>query len=472
MSHELRTPLVAILGYAELIRSSAPGTEERQRADVVYKNGSHLLSLLNEILDLSKIEADKMTVEPGEVSLRELFSDVDRLFHLRADEKGIGLTVRSEGPIPVVVRTDGTRLRQILLNLAANAIKFTPRGKVEIAARYEPGVGRLVVDVVDTGIGLTDEQRARIFAPFVQADATTARRFGGTGLGLHLSRQLARLLGGDIAVVSRPGEGSRFTVSIDAPALGDERFVVAPAAVERPLEAQTRPVLAGMRVLLAEDNLDNQRLLAFQLEGAGARVDCAADGQRVLDLVEDRGRTGAGYDVILMDVQMPGLDGLEATRLLRQRGYAGAIVALTAHALAEEKERTLAAGCDECLTKPITREALVRAVETRRLPVASDIETLDDSGQASFEEIRAGFLRGLDASVRSLRDAAAREDFAEVERVAHKLRGAGGSFGFPEITRAGAELEAAACSRAHLGPGIELLERACDEASRAIAAKA
>jgi signal transduction histidine kinase/CheY-like chemotaxis protein/HPt (histidine-containing phosphotransfer) domain-containing protein len=476
VSHELRTPLVSILGYADLLRSSAPGPEERDRSEVIHRNAKHLLALLNQVLDLSKVEAGRMTAEDRETNLRDLFEDIEQTFFLPAQEKGLGFEIRGEGAIPLYVRTDGTRLRQIVLNLTANAIKFTQQGKVQVVPSYEAASERLAVRIIDTGIGMTEGVRAQIFAPFAQADASIARQFGGTGLGLHLSRELARLLGGDVDVESSPDAGSTFTAWIRAAAAGAATCSIAPKTASAPRRQASRPLeLHGMSILLAEDNADNQRLLSLQLAAAGAHVDVASDGEQVLELVA---RAGAPYDVILMDVQMPRLDGLEATRRLRASGYGGAVVALSAHVFAEERERMIAAGCDDCLGKPITRDDLVLAVRARRAPATAAIApdaTTDDSIPAGAEEedvaemlavLREDFVRGLTATLVRLREAASRSDVTEIAYVAHQLRGAGGSFGFPEITRAGAQLEDSARGGRAIDAALAALERACDTAQQ------
>lgn len=356
MSHEIRTPMTAILGYAELLHDEgdmgkAP-TKRVEALRAVQRNADHLLSLINDILDLSKIDAGKLTVDPAPCDPASVASDVVTMLRGRAQEKGISLAIAVDGVLPKLITTDATRLRQVLVNLVGNAIKFTERGGVMIRCRLEDASGLMCYDVTDTGTGLTPEQQSRIFRAFEQADGTMARRYGGTGLGLDISRRLARMMGGDVEVLSSaPGLGTTFRASVRA----DE--LVTRAADGNP--ATTGTALRG-RILLAEDGPDNQRLIAFHLRKAGAEVDVAGNGVAAVEAVMASRRAGKPYGLILMDMQMPELDGYEATRRLRSAGHDGPIVAITAHALAQDRNLCLAAGCDDYATKPIDRATLIR----------------------------------------------------------------------------------------------------------------
>lgn len=374
MSHEIRTPMTAILGFADLLLDPTQSAVERlQCIQTIRRNGAHLTALINDILDLSKIEANCMTLERIACSPREVLSDVESLLRLRADEKGLRFGVEYATKIPETIHSDPTRLRQILLNLAGNAVKFTESGGVRLIARFarrdDADEGTLSVEVVDTGIGMSQEQMTRIFESFSQADTSMARRFGGTGLGLTISRRLARMLGGDITVCSSPGEGSAFTVRISTGPLTNLRLTFPPTELcalkpdhAEPAEPAVR--LDGARILLAEDGPDNQRLIGFHLRKAGAAVTIADNGRAAVEQAL-AALDVAPFDVVLMDMQMPELDGYDATRFLRSSGYTGSIVAITAHAMLGDREKCLAAGCDDYTTKPIDRTALLTLIRER-----------------------------------------------------------------------------------------------------------
>jgi len=370
MSHEIRTPMTAILGYAELLLeegdlSRAP-KERVEAITTIIRNGEHLLKIINDILDLSKIEAGRLSIEKVECSPLQLLSEVESLMQYRARGKSLTLTVRCDGPIPVRIHTDPMRLRQILINLVGNAIKFTWQGSVQVVARLTRREAEPIMqfDVIDTGIGMRPDQIATLFQPFTQADSSTSRRFGGTGLGLTISRRFANTLGGDITVTSAPGRGSTFTVTIaagpleDADLLAPSKHTLAP----RPAVALGQipdPLLLNLRILLAEDGVDNQRLISFILEKSGASVTLVSDGRSAMEQALAAAHRSEPFDVILMDMQMPEMDGYEATRRLRGQGYLHPIIAMTAHAMADDRRRCLDAGCDDYVAKPINRHELL-----------------------------------------------------------------------------------------------------------------
>lgn len=392
MSHEIRTPMTSILGFVDLSyelcgRNSPASKELLTNLGIVKRNGQYLLQLINDILDLSKIEAGKLDIEKADCSLASILSEVDSLIRVRSDAKGLSLVVRNDGPIPPTVNTDPTRLRQILVNLMGNAIKFTERGTVELIVRYQPdecGGPNLFFDIVDQGIGMTPEQQSRLFKPFSQAETSTTRKYGGTGLGLAISKQLAGMLGGDVSVTSAAGQGSTFTVSVTVPAVPAEPLCdslnLLEATCERKNNCHADLTLPdGCRVLLAEDGKDNQRLIMTLLTRAGATVDLVDNGAdavihalgRPLACPHDDGVYEAKpegdsahepYDVVLMDMQMPILDGYGATQQLRKAGYARPIIALTAHVMSGDREKCLVAGCDDFVGKPIDRAHLIQTV--------------------------------------------------------------------------------------------------------------
>ena len=364
MSHEIRTPMTAILGYANVLLEDC--VEQRGPAACVdairtiQRNGELLLDVINDILDLSKIDAGHMSIEQIACSPRQILLDTLKLMQLRATSKGLYLEVVGAESLPNSLESDPTRLRQILVNIIGNAIKFTAAGSIRVEARWLCDSNICSFDVVDTGIGITAEQSARLFQVFSQADNSATRLFGGTGLGLAISKHLARLLGGDLTLIeSQPGRGSRFRLSIAAP---PPRFDRRPGSTPEPASAATDALPSGVRVLLAEDGPDNQRLIERLLTRAGAEVSIVDNGQAAVEALWSAEADEQPYDVVLMDMQMPQLDGYEATALLRSRGYRGRIVALTAHAMASDRQRCLSAGCDGYLTKPLQRHLLIAQV--------------------------------------------------------------------------------------------------------------
>jgi PAS domain S-box-containing protein len=369
MSHEIRTPLTAIMGFADLLREDgnlAVAPEQRiQTIDTIRSAGTHLLTVINDILDLSKIEADKMTVERIETPLVCVLREVESLMMPRARGKGVSLCTQLRTGVPDRIMSDPTRLRQILMNLAGNAVKFTEEGRVTIAAAIEHRLGAswLIIDVEDTGPGMTSEQVACLFQAFGQADQTMTRKHGGTGLGLTICRRLAGLMGGTVTLTrTGPGEGSCFRVELPVePVAGAKQVhrIEDAEAVEAPelLPADIR--LSG-RILLAEDGIDNQRLIGFHLRKAGATLEVAGNGRIALELIEQSILAGTPFDLLLSDMQMPEMDGYTLARTLRDRGSALPIVALTAHAMADDRAKCVGAGCDDYVSKPIDKGQLLR----------------------------------------------------------------------------------------------------------------
>ena len=373
MSHEIRTPMAAILGYSDLLAEMPPEAGAADRLEVIgtiRRNGEHLLAIINDILDISKIEAGKMTVENLPCKLSRLVQEVHELMLVRAQTKSLEIKIVQETPLPREIRTDPLRLRQILINLLGNAVKFTDAGEVVLRVGASERAGRveLKIDVEDTGIGMSRAQVESLFTAFTQADQSTTRRYGGAGLGLHISQRLAGMLNGRVSCRSTLGAGSVFTLTLDCAAIeGAEWTEVLPlggasvnrAAAGRDARARGCPALHGRRVLLAEDGPDNQVLLAQLITRAGAEVVVAENGLRAIEVFEAAVRDGAPFDLVVMDMQMPEVDGYEATRRLRARGVRTPIVALTAHAMAGDRERCLDAGCDDYATKPIERGPLI-----------------------------------------------------------------------------------------------------------------
>jgi PAS domain S-box-containing protein len=365
MSHEIRTPMTAVLGFAELLgQSDISPAEQREYLDIVQRSGRGLLQLIDDILDLSKIEAGKIVIETIDCSPQQVVEEVLALMRVRAQEKRIQLEARYHDPLPATIRTDVVRLRQILVNLVGNAIKFTEQGHVwvDVSLAAAPPRPQLQFVVSDTGIGIDAEQLAELFRPFNQADASLTRRFGGTGLGLAISRRLAEMLGGDIRVSSTPGKGSSFTLSITANAEPVVAERTPPETVSVCSATAAVPAAFHGRVLLVEDTPANQHLVCTLLSKAGLEVELAASGEEGCQKALCSADEGRPFDLILMDVQMPGIDGYEAARRLRQHGWQQPIIALTAHVMAGDREKCLAAGCNDYLAKPITRAGLIETV--------------------------------------------------------------------------------------------------------------
>jgi PAS domain S-box-containing protein len=488
MSHEIRTPMTAIIGYADLLtRPQSP--EERQRCvQTICRNGRHLLSIINDILDVSKIEAGKMTVETIPCSTAQIVSEVAGLMNPRAADRNLSLDVRFAGPIPATIQTDPTRLRQILVNLTGNAIKFTENGGVKLIVSLSRAAGSgepmLCFDVVDSGVGMTEAQIGSLFKPFTQADASTTRRFGGTGLGLTISKRLAAMLGGDLTVRSEPGQGSTFSLTVRTGKLDNVPMIHRPASMSTQ-EAATLPAPAEQalsgRILLAEDGPDNRILIGFYLRELGLDVSIVENGLLARDHALEAARNGVAFDVILMDMQMPELDGYEATRELRAAGYKRAIIALTAHAMGGDREKCLAAGCDDFAVKPIERDKLIAVLRKYvresddplpQRPALCASSPAEPSNQLNSLLAKPGtaklvekFLSRLDDRVKGIRSAIEANDRAQLKTLAHQLKGAAGGYGYPRISEAAKALEHSGDEETEgLMRQLEELSRICTEA--------
>ncbi len=369
MSHEIRTPMTAILGYTEqLLDDPALTPAQIDAVTIVRRNGEHLLQLINDILDLSKIEAGRLEVAPEACSPAELVAAVASMMRARAASKGISLDVDYATPIPEHIQTDPLRTRQILFNLVGNAIKFTDSGGIRLVVslvEHKLAPPLLAIEIVDTGIGMREDQIARLFKPFSQVDESASRRFGGAGLGLVICRRLVTMLGGEITVCSTPGVGSRVRVTLATGPIADVPRAVPPAEALRrsiPREPVADAAPLSARVLLAEDGPDNQRLFAALLRKAGATVTVVNNGRAAVAAAQAAVTSDLPFDVILMDMQMPVLDGFAATAELRGSGYRGAIIALTANAMSDDRAKCLAAGCDDYASKPVDRPTLIDLV--------------------------------------------------------------------------------------------------------------
>ncbi|MFS0757538.1 response regulator [Noviherbaspirillum sp. 1P10PC] len=490
MSHEIRTPMNAILGFTELLQRGYGKSEQESLKflNTIHSSGRHLLELINDILDLSKVEAGQMEMEIAECAAHLVVLEVANVLAVRAAEKGITVNIAARSPIPRAIRTDPGRLRQIVTNLVGNAIKFTERGSVRIElymeqGGYENDKALFAIDVIDSGIGIASDKLSAVFEAFVQADTSVTRRFGGTGLGLSISRRFARALGGDIVATSVLGQGSTFAIRIDCgaiegvPMLTPEQVVAASEVTSRSEQALQWVFPTGSRVLVVDDGPENRELLRLVLEECGATVDQAENGLVGMEMALAR-----NYGLVLMDMQMPVMDGFMATGRLRERGYAQPIFALTAHAMNGFEQEVIAAGCSGYLTKPIhidgllatvagvlggkqvhtpERQAQARlpaghAVHTApALPLASPAPALAaDDAQADSGPLlsRLANRPRLHNSIRKFTSRLAEQldamdaawqarDLAALAALVHWLKGAAGTVGYDAFTDPSAELE-------------------------------
>ena len=464
ISHEIRTPLGVIIGYADLLTDPQLGPSDRAAATAaVRRNAQHLLQIVNDVLDFSRIEAGRLPLERLACPLMPLAREVIAAGRVHAHEKGLRLEVVARSPLPPFIHTDPTRLRQVLDNLVSNAVKFTPGGRragLYLGVEPHPDhlAGVLVLAVEDEGIGITTEQMSRLFRPFQQGDSSTTRTYGGTGLGLSITRHLTEALGGQIEVWSEPGRGSRFTVRL--PLAADDpppQARPAPPTPEPPPANRRARRLAG-RVLLAEDGRDNRQVVSYHLAAAGLSVEVAENGQAAVTRA-----VAEPFDLILMDMQMPLLDGYDATRTLRERGYAGPIVALTAHAQPGDEARCRRAGCTDYLSKPVEPGRLLDTL-ARYLPPAGADD--NGSGARTFRRLVRRFADALPEQAQALQAALDAGDRVSLGRLAHRLLGASGMYGFGQVGEVAGLIESACDEGQDEGLLRELLVELVDEIER------
>ena len=485
MSHEIRTPLTAVLGFTEiLLRRVAGETKEDHRTylETIHTNGLHLLQLLNDLLDISKIEADKLETESIDCNLLRIVADVTKGLSSQAVEKELDLSIQISGPIPKSIVSDPTRLRQILTNLIGNAIKFTESGRVTINLRIEKSPAnaseRVRISVEDSGIGMSEEQLKRIFDPFAQADTSTTRRFGGTGLGLSISKKLAKALRGTLEVASTPHVGSCFSITLpfdrEIAVMLDEESAYSIVSSEELYQWKPKN-LEGISVLVVDDAETNRELLTLVLQEASVNVTTEVNGQRAIEEIEKNGN----FDVILMDMQMPVLDGYSAAKELRRRGNRLPIIALTANSMLGDEAKCRTSGCSDYLSKPIDVDQVLEKVKHwahrdgtlgphSTIKGSSDVASSQslpgdvcETGNASaspstsssslvrvpvgrFRPLAAKFVNKMSDEIVALHSAIESEDFELLAQRGHWLRGSAGSLGLNRLEQIGLDLEHAA----------------------------
>ena len=458
MSHEIRTPLTSIIGYSERIRfdKAKSRDEEKHMLDIVLQNGNHLLHLINDILDLSKVEANKLEVEKTSFSIIKVVEHARRLLNERALEKDIKLDINYILPIPEMVLNDAIRTKQVILNLASNAIRFTDDGKVTIDISYRQSDDMLVIDIKDSGIGMSNDELDRLFKPFSQADSSISRRFGGTGLGLTISKRLVELMHGEIVVQSVKGVGSRFTSTIKAGFnVKTDSFItelsekdIAVSEYEQPIEGLT---LSG-KLLLVEDTAEIRELVKAYIEDYGIQIDTACNGKEGVDLALSN-----NYDLILMDIQMPVMNGKQAISHLREHNYNKPVVALTADALTNHADEFTQLGFTEVLTKPIIINDLISAIQRYislskntkedKVEAAVEVESeviKDASVESELQDendvddilynLKIKYLKQLPDYINDLKNSIDKNDMKNAQAILHQLKGISGSLGYNELT--------------------------------------
>lgn len=470
MSHEIRTPMNAIIGFSEILKRG--GYERSSKDSMRYLNtisssGNHLLNLINDILDLSKVEAGRIEVEKIDTPAHQIIHEVVQIMQFKADEKKIYLQYEPDGSLPEHIYTDAGKLKQIITNLVGNAIKFTTTGGVKIVSRLRQNDEEtlLLIDVIDTGIGMTPDQAVDVFNPFTQADSSITRRFGGTGLGLTISKRFADALGGDIVVDSCLGTGSRFTASVSTGPIADIKLLSVDEILsddwhEDKSNAQ-QWTFSGAKVLVVDDAVENRELLEVLLSDVGIEVVTAENGQIAFEAVADQ-----SIDMVLMDVQMPVMDGYTAVGLMRKKNYTLPVIAMTADAMLGAEQRCLDAGYSEYMTKPVNIDLLIErladllggellsdeAAEARR---TNDSEIAVDNQPGKQEKIVSSlpmsnkklqgivqkFIVRLGDQLASIDSAWERRDYEELKRLGHWLKGSAGSVGFSQFVAPAREFE-------------------------------
>ena len=445
MSHEIRTPLTSIIGFAETLGDTIDDPKEfTYAAESIKRSGNHLHQIINDVLDISKIEAGQIELEMMEISPTAILAEVTTMMEEKVKKKGLKLRTNYYFPLPKLIFGDPTRLRQILLNLLGNAIKFTPQGIVCINAYYSCDDRMMKIEVSDTGIGMTEEAQEHVFEPFSQADKSTTRKYGGSGLGLSIAKQLTEKMGGNLVCESKLGVGTTFTATISigdiaGPELIYESKEIADLTANEQVIHQRQNTYTG-NVLLAEDTEENQQLISMHLKKSGVHVKIVSNGQEAVKAAMQQ-----RYDLILMDMQMPVMGGIEAIKTLRETFYDKPIVALTANTSNSDREACKEAGANDFISKPIDFENFYIVLDKylRQRNHAKQVEDRHDDksteGQMTgdddeYQQILATFLERLPAMVEKINESAREKDWETLQSMSHQLKGLGGSFGYSDIT--------------------------------------
>jgi PAS domain S-box-containing protein len=456
MSHEMRTPLTAIIGFAEaILQDFESDPKELHCLQVILNNSNHLLEVINDILDLSKLDAGAVSIEESTFELVPMLEEIRAMFSPRIAEKALSFSVHYEWPLPRWLATDVLRLKQVIINLLSNSIKFTEKGWIDVRVTFNAPAEELSISVSDSGIGMTNEQQAKLFQPFSQANESITRKYGGTGLGLTISRRLARALGGEIQVSSEPGRGSVFTVSIK-PRLPDRELITdGRGTQDKVISAQIKapPALKG-HVLFADDAVDNRQLVQYLLSKVGLTAVMVEDGGEALQAALSQ-----PFDLILLDIQMPHVDGLSAARSMRVAGIKTPIVALSAGTMSSDVLEAVEAGCSMHLGKPFSAKAFYQMLarflsaadgapdtnEQQRLPNRPAVRSIPEPYTAIIDAqmipLLHQFIARLPGRLEEIKSAIASSDGEKVLLLAHRLKGSAGLYGFPVLADLGAALE-------------------------------
>ncbi|MDH5217914.1 MAG: ATP-binding protein, partial [Gammaproteobacteria bacterium] len=437
MSHEIRTPLSSVIGYADILKNKEQPYEIQQQAiETISRSSHHLLNIISDILDLTKIESGKIDIESLPVVVHKLFDEIECTYQPLLAEKQIQLNINYQYPLPEVIDTDPTRFRQILFNLLNNAIKFTNTGSIDINIKYEAKNSKLMIEIKDTGIGMSQKSLETLFDAFVQADLSTTRRYGGSGLGLTISKKLSQLLGGDLDVESQENFGSTFKLSIFA---GDNANHYTTHHFDTNIQSSSTDInnhLTG-HVLLAEDGKDLQLLIKLFSEQLGLTITTVENGKEALDAVASQ-----HFDLILMDIQMPVMDGLTAIRELRRQNCTTPILCLSANAMEDNRRQVIDAGGDDLLAKPFNAETFNKAISgflstDNSSDVAHHVFTKEE-----METLVSVYKEMFTNHLRDIKEYYQTRQLAELLKVVHSLKGSGGSLGHAAVTDISKQLEA------------------------------
>lgn len=464
MSHEIRTPLTSIIGFGRSLLNKTQSTESTDNAiDAIIRNGEHLSVIVNDILDISKIEAGMLELEQREFSIIDVIRDVEFIFRKRFEDSGLALNVSYVFPLPEKILSDSLRIKQILINLCSNAIKFTELGGVTIDVRFDANSNELLFSVKDSGIGLSAGKMDDMFSNFTQADTSTTREYGGTGLGLPISAKLAKMLGGKLWVESELGKGSQFYFTVAVGGGSDISLInELPDDLMESMHAEKVNVNVSGKVLLVDDVVDNRVLIKFLLEDMGAEVDLAENGKVALDKIVKN-----EYDLVLLDLQMPVIGGLEALKEVRERGEDVPVVILTANVIQNEEKESKSINCQGFLSKPIDEIKLMDVVSTYlcknesviNLPIKQNVLVMDEniiestlihevSESNKYEKLAESFALQLNDRIGAIESAFKEKDGELLDDLVHNLKGLGGNMGYEIITEISKEIEIAVVEKA------------------------